>query len=467
MDDDMDFDPGTPQPPSFEQPQQPPPQMNVPMQDDGRKMLDLVFVQDCTGSQGSYIASATRNIEEICNHIYESGKLQSHEDLRIGLVAFRDHPPQDHTYVTKNFGFSSDISQVHRDLSSLYASGGGDGPEAVTAALAEALKMDWRPNASKMIVLIADAPPHGIGEYGDGFDEGSPDGNDPLQLARIMASRGITLHFVACEPALSGYSYATDFYQAITNITSGLMLPLTTADLLTHAIVGSVLENLDMERLVREVGAAVSQRILGNNESVDDVARELHERLLLRNESTKRVVIESIYRDSEEAKHNVNVYMQAPSLADARPLLKRVAGTRFTDKYLHARMTTSRGSYAYSPYLPPRPGTSTATTPAKSPAAASTASSLTPRKVVTDFAAFGAPANASVFGTAVASTPFSLAGGKAAFGGLRSNGRTSMFDDDEEEEDDGRQRIELREDSITLDQARRIAMQSAWRSARV
>jgi hypothetical protein len=146
---------------------------------------------------------------------------------------------------------------------------------------------------------------------------------------------------VACEPALSGYSvsalsfvangwgsfgfqYATDFYRAITNITSGLMLPLTTADLLAHAIVGSVLENLDMDRLVREVGHAVAQRILGNNESVDDVARELHEKLLLRNESTKKVVIESIYKDSEESRHNVQVYTQAATLADARPELKRV-----------------------------------------------------------------------------------------------------------------------------------------------
>ena len=33
-----------------------------------------------------------------------------------------------------------------------------------------------------------------------GFDEGSPDGNDPLQLARTMASRGITLaSFSACH----------------------------------------------------------------------------------------------------------------------------------------------------------------------------------------------------------------------------------------------------------------------------
>ena len=101
-------------------------------------------------------------------------------------------------------------------------------------------------------------------------------------------------------------------------------MPLTTADLLAHAIVGSVLENLDMERLIREVGQAVSQRILGNNESVDDVARELHERLLLRNESTKKVVIESIYRESDEAKHNVEVFMTAPSLAEAKPMLKKV-----------------------------------------------------------------------------------------------------------------------------------------------
>jgi hypothetical protein len=57
-----------------------------------------------------------------------------------------------------------------------------------------------------------------------------------------------------------------------------------------------------------------------------------------------------------------------------------------------------------------------------------------------------------VFGTAVASTPFSLAGGKAAFGGMRNGRNKSMFDDDEDEEDDGKQKVELREDSISLDQ---------------
>jgi len=427
-------------------------------------MLDLVFVQDCTGSQGSYISSATKNIQLICDNIYQSGKLQAREDLRVGLVAYRDHPPQDHTWVTRNFGFSSDIDKVHRDLSSLYASGGGDGPEAVTAGLAEALKMDWREPASKMIVLIADAPPHGVGEYGDGFDDGSPDGNDPLVLARQMAARGITLFFVACEPALSSYSFATDFFKALVTITSGIMLPLTTADLLAHAIVGLVLENLDMERLVREVGQAVAQRILGNNESVDDVARELHEKLLLRNESTKKVVIESIYRDSEEARHNVEVFSRSSTLADARPHLRKINGTRFTDKYMQVRMLSARGSYGYSPALPPR------SSETRSPLSSSFTASSPPRKVVTDFAAFGAAKTASVYGTAVQSTPFSLAGNKAAFGSMRTSAQNSIYDDDDDDEEqqpsDGRQRVFLKEDSITLDQARRIAMQSAWRSTR-
>lgn len=84
--------------------------------------------------------------------------------LYLSRLAFRDHPPQDYTYVTKNFGFTSDVGTIKEHLKELYASGGGDGPEAVTAALHSTLLMDWRENATRLAVLIADAPPHGIGE---------------------------------------------------------------------------------------------------------------------------------------------------------------------------------------------------------------------------------------------------------------------------------------------------------------
>lgn len=91
--------------------------------------------------------------------------------------------------------------------------------------------------------------------------------------------------------------------------------------------------------------------------------------------------------------------------------------------------------------------------------ASPTMPSSPPRKVVTDFAAFGAPKSASVFGTAVQSTPFSLAGGKAAFGAMRPGRPAGFDDDDDEDDDDGRQRVELRDDAITLDQ---VCLLHSW-----
>jgi hypothetical protein len=115
------------------------------------------------------------------------------------VVNYRDHPPQDPTYVYKFHPFTSDVDSVKKYLTGLtgqfidscedtklimsIASGGGDGPEAVTAGMAATLtELEWRRDASKMVVLVADAPPHvelmilyvdqadmgiGIGENGD------------------------------------------------------------------------------------------------------------------------------------------------------------------------------------------------------------------------------------------------------------------------------------------------------------
>lgn len=47
------------------------------------KALDLVFVMDCTGSMGSYIASATNHIETICDNIKQSEQLSAPGALRV------------------------------------------------------------------------------------------------------------------------------------------------------------------------------------------------------------------------------------------------------------------------------------------------------------------------------------------------------------------------------------------------
>lgn len=62
--------------------------------------------------------------------------------LRFGLIAFRDHPPQDQSFVTQEFPFTTDFGVVASNLASLKATGGGDGPEAQSDALSAAYKAD-------------------------------------------------------------------------------------------------------------------------------------------------------------------------------------------------------------------------------------------------------------------------------------------------------------------------------------
>jgi len=49
---------------------------------------------------------------------------------------------------------------------------GGDTPEAVADALFEVQRLSWRSNATKICVLVSDAPPHGLGCSGDAFPAG-------------------------------------------------------------------------------------------------------------------------------------------------------------------------------------------------------------------------------------------------------------------------------------------------------
>merc|ERR550514_1184147 len=228
---------------------------NKPAVENELPQLDLVFTMDCTGSMGSYIQAAKQNIEAIVSKLVQSEGY----DLRFALVAYRDHPPQDHSYVTKQFAFTNDVAQMKRDLATLSAQGGGDGPEAVAAGLKATLDTDWRPNATKVCVLIADAPPHGLGEQGDGFPNGAPDGVDPFEVLTAMSMRGICIYSVGCEPALSSYLYARDFFVACANKTNGQAVALRSAAALADVIMGGAIEEMDLQQLADEVIAEVRQ----------------------------------------------------------------------------------------------------------------------------------------------------------------------------------------------------------------
>ena len=144
----------------------------------------MLFLQDFTGSQQPYIDKARAEIRNICVSLTQQGNF-AQGDLRFGVVAFRDHPPQDNSFVTKaltprpgsnpeQVTFVDDPGVVAHVLDTLSASGGGDGPEASTDALQMSLTADWRDGVSRVAILITDAPPHGLGEDGDGFPNGCP-----------------------------------------------------------------------------------------------------------------------------------------------------------------------------------------------------------------------------------------------------------------------------------------------------
>merc|ERR1719284_546309 len=204
---------------------------------------------------GSYIQSAKQNMELIARRLADAEGY----DLRFGLVAYRDHPPQDMTFVTKVFPFTDTVAQMQAHLRTLSAQGGGDGPEAVAAALHATLNMEWRADATKIVVLIADAPPHGLGESGDGFPDGGPDGIDPLVVLDQMSMAGICIYSVGCQPALSSYRFATEFFIACAQRTNGQAVALGSAAALADVILGASVEEMDLEALTAQVQQMAAQ----------------------------------------------------------------------------------------------------------------------------------------------------------------------------------------------------------------
>lgn len=231
--------------------------------------LDLCFICDCTGSMGSYIRAAQDNIQSIVSKIGHHGA-----KVRFGLISYRDHPPQEKTYVTQVHPFTEDLEVMRGYVNTMKAHGGGDGPEAVTAALADAFNLPWRPNATKICVLIADAPPHGLEPSGNGFPNGDPEGRDPLEIVRNMTVHGITCYTVGCEPALGAYQFARDFFCTVAEVTGGQAVALSSAAMLADVIINGSAEELALAKLQRQVEEEVLKVRLEARKDGKDISTE-------------------------------------------------------------------------------------------------------------------------------------------------------------------------------------------------
>jgi len=159
-------------------------------------------------------------------------------EIRFGIVSYRDHPPQDRTYVTMVFDFTEKIKRVHKLISDLKPSEGGDTPEAVADGLFDArTKLTWERDAYKVLLLVGDAPPHGklynsIGD--DYFPEGCPKGHDPIrevQQLRIDFGSTVFIFVCGCNPLVE-----ESFRKIATSVDGGKYYSLLEAHELPEAI---------------------------------------------------------------------------------------------------------------------------------------------------------------------------------------------------------------------------------------
>ncbi|CAD8154758.1 unnamed protein product [Paramecium octaurelia] len=159
-------------------------------------IVDVVFCVDTTQSMSQYLYQTKNTVKEIIKNI--KVKAQNEDiSVKFGFVCYRDHPPQDYTYVTKIQGLCGE-EEILDFIEQQGAQGGGDVPEAVLDGLYDAAKkIEWRDSSHKpslrYIFHVADAPPHGK-EFTDqpsSWPNGVPSGVTLDKVAHVINIREI------------------------------------------------------------------------------------------------------------------------------------------------------------------------------------------------------------------------------------------------------------------------------------
>lgn len=118
---------------------------------------DVFFVLDVTGSMTWAINGIRDGVSDFAKKMRDN-KI----DFRIGLLAFRDltiDPVPMDLLLFDGQPFTMDVTAFKNQVGSLISQGGGDIPESSLEAVEMACKQPFRKGATKVLLLITDAPP--------------------------------------------------------------------------------------------------------------------------------------------------------------------------------------------------------------------------------------------------------------------------------------------------------------------
>lgn len=193
--------------------------------------VDVIFAVDATGSMGDEINYLQSELEDVITRISITN---SDLKLRTGAVFYRDHT-DDYLTVTKEL--SADHEATLSFIAKQTAQGGGDYPEAVDAALEEALNQEWSKKAvARIVFLLLDAPPH----------------DDSLSLAKIRgqialaAEKGVKIIPITA----SGINRQTEFLMKYLAMgTNGTYVFITDDSGIGNAHLDPVVQDYEVEKL--------------------------------------------------------------------------------------------------------------------------------------------------------------------------------------------------------------------------
>jgi len=109
----------------------------------GKKLLELGLLCDCTSSMHSWIDRAKKTLLEIISNVVSS---TDNLDVRVSFIGYRDHCDSERFSIQP---FSNDITKVRDFIANVRAMGGGDLPEDVVGGLRKCLDQDWTAGSSR------------------------------------------------------------------------------------------------------------------------------------------------------------------------------------------------------------------------------------------------------------------------------------------------------------------------------
>ena len=125
--------------------------------------LDMVIAFDTTGSMAQYIGAVRKEVASLIPELFADN-----DDLRLGIVAFGDYcdmeNPQEFGDAYQSIAPTNNENDLIKFVMESKDTNGGDGDEFYELVLKKIVEeTPWRDDATKTILLIADANPHPLG----------------------------------------------------------------------------------------------------------------------------------------------------------------------------------------------------------------------------------------------------------------------------------------------------------------